>query len=437
MHNLPIAKSILEFSYEEEELQDCSPQHPQDVDEDNEVEAVNGHHGQEPAAMAAVVAYEGGSEAINSLDECSPPLQNFKTNCILKVNGCTQKQVTSGSSAHPIKKVGFIDDILKTSRIISEGTETDGKFKGLSERGNSSGCGGQGGFAGPAPDDGRSKEPVLPASNVVHHQQQSEAAGVLAGNSQQPLLCNALQTAEACLEDRTPSHTSVPMEGSTSTSPVSKRKTFPQAVYFKADCLRQLELAVKEFLSMSCKEQGLGASLEALHDLVTGCAASALAASQNVLCKSEKTKITHQVILHWAGLTCHCGSDKAVESPASTSGAGETPKQPSFHTPPPTISCDSTSSYLDELQRFSRKRKRSKSRSRSRASDILPSPAKKPTTSTPGAPSVLPLPSPMGLMSPMKQTNSSITYTCLRPVTRVVSNLIPKLRVDKEARGDQ
>lgn len=436
MHNLPIAKSILEFSYEEEELQDCSPQHPQEVDEDNEAEA-NGHHGQEPAAMAAVVTYEGGSEAINSLDEYSPPLQNFKTNCILKVNGCTQKQVTSGSSAHPIKKVGFIDDILKTSRIISEGTVTDAKFKGLSERGNSSGFGGQGGFSSPAPDDGTSEEPVLPASNVVHHQQQSEAAAVITGNSQRPLSCNALQRAEACSEDRTPSHTSVPMEGSTSTSPVSKRKTFPQAVYFKADCLRQLELAVKEFLSLSCKEQGLGASVEALHDLVTGCAASALAASQNVLCKSEKTKITHQVILHWAGLTCHCGSDKAVESPASTSGAGETPKQPPFHTPPPTILYDSTGSYLDELQRFSRKRKRSKSRSRSRASDIQPSPAKKPTSSTPGTPSVLPLPSPMGLMSPLKQTNSSITYTCLRPVTRVVSNLIRKLTVDKGARGDQ
>lgn len=419
MHNLPIAKSILEFSYEEEELQDCSPQHPQEGDEDNEVEAVNGHHGQGPAA---VVAHEGGSEATNSLDECSPPLQNFRMNCILKVNGCMQKQVTSGSSAHPIKKVGFIDDILKTSRIIREEAEIDGKFKGVSERGNSSSRG---------PEDGRSKEPVLPTSNVVQHQQESEAAGVIAANNKRPLLCNALGRAEACLVNRTPSHASVPMEGSTSTSPVSKRKTFLQAVYFKADCLHQLELVVKEFLSTSCKEQGLGASVEALHDLVTGCAASALAASQNVLCKSEKTKITHQVILHWAGLTCHCGSDKAVESPASSSGGGQTPKQLSFHTPPPAISYDSTSSYL---QRWTRKRKRSRSRSRSQASDILPSPAKKPTTLTPGAPSVQPLLSPMGLMSPMKQTNSSMTYTCLRPVIRVVSNLIPKLKVDKEAR---
>jgi hypothetical protein len=196
-----------------------------------------------------------------------------------------------------------------------------------------------------------------------------------------------------------------------------------RAVRFKPDCFHQLESVVREFLDLSCKPDNWTSSVEVLHDLITGCASSALAASHNVLSKSEKTNITHQVILQWAGLTCHCGGDKAAESEFGAADMGGNLRQLALN----GSSIPSTEQAKPISQSSSRK---SKKRKKSRLSllDIQAPPSKRLSVSTPETSHAL----PVGLVSPMKQTDSKNSYTCLRAVIRAVKSMVNDLSSSKE-----
>lgn len=418
MHDLPIAKSILEDEYIEEEQQESDRKLG---DESTHIKAANGEHNSRSSEVSLSEAGEGGTEqAENGLIF----QHGSKSNCASDNNGDTRSSEDNGLTEVALKKDGFTEDMpttpnVRESQPIANGITRGalGCFPGEKSRVNPT--------AVPAETKGKS-----PHRNGSRSDQKSPAVetiverGLLSERSKLLSSFIDLATPEPSRQQGAPVNATLPVEDSTSVSPALRAKSLRQAVRFKPDCFHQLESVVREFLDLSCKADTSNSSVEVLHDLITGCASSALAASHDVLNKSEKTNITHQVILQWAGLTCHCGGDKAAESDFGATDIGGGLRQLALNGSQ-TLSTEQATPISQASSRKSKKRKKS----RLSLSDSQAPPAKKLSISAPESSHAL----PVGLVSPMKQTNSKRSYTCLRPVIRAVKNMVDDLSSSKES----
>ena len=418
MHNVPIAQSILEAEYIDEEQKESDRKQ---ADEAIHVEAANGEQHSRSADMSLSDAGEDGTEQV----ENGILLQHgSKSNSASNDNGDAQMFEVNGLTEFARKKDGFTEDMpttpnVRQSHSIANGITRGalGCFPGVNSSVNPA--------AVPAQTKGKS-----PDRNGSRSQQKSPVVGTIVERSspseKSKLLSSFidLTTPKPSRQQGAPVHAAVSVEDSTSVSLALRAKCSRQAVRFKPDCFNQLESAVREFLDLSCKAETQSSSVEVLHDLITGCASSALAASHNVLNKSEKTNITHQVILQWAGLTCHCGGDKAAESESgdATEISGSL-RQLGFNGSP-ILSTEQATPNRQASSKKSRKRKKS----RLSLLDSQSPPAKRLSISAPETSHA----QPVGLVSPMKQTNSK-SYTCLRPVIRAVKNMVNDLSSNKES----
>lgn len=418
MQNLPIAKSILEDEYVQEEQQGSDRKQG---DETTHAEVANGEHHSRSTEASLLESDAGGIEQV----ENGFMLQHgSKSNCASNDNVDAQRLEVNGLTDVSNKKDGFTEEMPTTPNARGIQLKANGIAGGTLEF-----------FPG---EISTVNPAVLPAGtkckapdrNGSRSQQKSPAIETnverdLSGEKVK-LLSSFIDliTPEPSRKQGAPVHAAQPVEDSTPVCPALRAKGLPQAVRFKPDCFHQLESVVREFLDLSCKADISNSSVEVLHDLITGCASSALAASHNVLNKSEKTNITHQVILQWAGLTCHCGGDKTAESEVGAMEMGGSSRQLAFS----SSQILSTEQMTPISQASSRK---SKKRKKSRLSllDSQAPPAKRLSISAPETSHAL----PAGLVSPMKQTNSKKSYTCLRPVIRAVKNMVDDFSSSKES----
>lgn len=409
MQDLPIAKSIVEDEYIVEDQQDRQESDQKQGYKMTDVEAANGERHSTEVFLSETG--EGGSEQV---ENGFLPRRDSKSNCASSDKGDSQTFGVNGLTE------AILEEDVFTEKMIPNVRESQPLANGIA-RGALGYCPGEHSPVDAAPVSARTKfkHPVSPDRNGGRSPRKSPAVEttvertLLSEKSRLLSSFRASITPDASLRQGAPVH---PVEGE-----VSKAKCLRQAVHFKPDCFLQLQSVVREFLDLSCKTETLNSSVEVLHDLITGCASSALAASQNVLNKSEKTNITHQVILQWAGLTCHCGGGKAVELDFSASGMDGSPRQLSLNGSP-------TPSATPTGQASSRKSKKRK-KSRLSFSDFQAPPAKRSSSSA----SETSL--PVGLVSPMKQTNSTKGYTCLRPVMRAVKTMVDDLSSSKESKS--
>lgn len=414
MHHLPIAKSIVEDEYIVEDQQDHLESDQKQGDETIHVEAANGEHHSTEVLLAE--AGEGGSEQV---ENGFVPRQDSKKTSGLNDNRNSQTLGFNGLTEAVLKKDVFTEKMpitpnLHESQPLANGTVrgAPGFFPGENSLVD----------AAPVSAMAKCKHPVSPDRNggiSQHKSLTAETTVARALPSEKSKLLSSFRgsfTPEASLRQDAAVHA---VEGE-----ASRMKCLRQAVRFKPDCFRQLESVVREFLDLSCKTETSHSSVEVLHDLITGCASSALAASQNVLNKSEKTNITHQVILQWAGLTCHCGGGCPVELDFAATGTDVSPRQFSLNGSP-TLSRKQSTPTGQASSRKTKKRKKS----RLSFSDFQAPPAKRPSIS------ISETSLPVGLISPMKQTNSTKSYTCLRPVIRAVKTLVDDLSSSKESKS--
>lgn len=397
MHNLPIAKSLVEDDYIVEDQQDHQESDQKQSDETIRAEAANGED--HSTAVLSPKTGGGGSEQV---ENGFVPRQDSKSN-------------SASSDSPELGSVLKNDVFTEKMPVTSNVRESQALSNGIA-RGALGFCPRENSLLDAVPVSVMTncKHPVSPDRNgdrSLHRSPVVETTVEKTLPSEKSRLLSSLRgsiTPEARLRVDGPVHD---VDGE-----VSKVKSLRQAVRFKPECFRQLERVVREFLDVSCKTETSNSSVEVLHDLITGCASSALAASQNVLNKSEKTNITHQVILQWAGLTCHCGGGRPVDLNFGATGMDGSPRQLSFIVSP-TLSTKQTTPTGQASSGKVKKRKKS----RLSFSDFQSPPAKRPSISA----SETSL--PVGVVSPMKQINSSKSYTCLRPVTRAIKTMVDEL----------
>lgn len=403
MQNLPISKSIVEDEYIVQDQQDRQESDQKQDDETADVEAANGEHHDTEVLLSE--AGEGGSQEV---ENGFVPRQDSQSNCALNDKRDSQAVGVNGSTEAVLKKDAFTEKTPMISNVPESRPLANGTARGA--------LGfypGENSLVDAAPVSAMTKSKNLsPDRNGSRSPQKSPAIETTVEKSKLLSSFRDSVTPEASMREGISVHA---VEGE-----ISRVKGLRQAVCFKPDCFRQLESVVREFLDISCETETSKSSVEVLHDRITGCASSALATSQNVLNKSEKTNITHQVILQWAGLTCHCGGGRPMELDFGATGMDGSPRQLSLNGSPTQLTKQATPTG-QASSRKSNKRKKS----RLSFSEFQAPPAKRPSISASEASP------PVGLVSPMKQTNSTKSYTCLRPVIRAVKAMVDDLSSSK------
>lgn len=409
MQNVPIAQSILDFDF------------PSDEDElgDSKLPPFDDEC---PSGTAALGASEGGSKQPNCLNEQVRPMQDADSNAGIAVVGAAEETVHKSKAAAAVaciaEKVSFSDNTLHAVHSSPMGRLEGGR-----------------GYSNPAKKGVYNNAhvnsaeslnfcaPVASYANGVNHT--TTVDKTLGADDYVVPKLKMSQRPDARLQEGTPLHPIVPSQGATPDSPLLRRKIKQRSLRFKPECLDKLQSVVKVFMQDSCNKEGVGDSVEAVHDVVSGCALSALAASQRLLCSSERTKTTHQIILQWAELTCQCGGDKVAGGNITDRREGVSPNGL-------TTSYDEPSIANGVPAGNPTKRKRSKLR----ASKFPIPPAKRLAIMTGETRCARPAPSPLGLVSPLKQTNKREAYICLCPISRVITDPLPKLRLDTASREE-
>jgi hypothetical protein len=204
-------------------------------------------------------------------------------------------------------------------------------------------------------------------------------------------------------------------------SPLQRSKQKQQALCVKPECLEQLETVVKNFLEMSIKKEGLVSSAEALHDLVSSCVATLMAASQKVLSSFHRSKTAQQVIFQWAELTCQCQGNK-TGGKGPENGQGVDSRQAPMNGKM-RYSTECTSVVVSDAVHVSWKNKRKRSSISGNPSSLK----RRAVMSCAEASRPVPAPSLSELVSPLKQTDKHEAFICLGPLTRAITDLTPGL----------
>jgi hypothetical protein len=204
-------------------------------------------------------------------------------------------------------------------------------------------------------------------------------------------------------------------------SPLQRSKQKQQALCVKPECLEQLETVVKNFLEMSIKKEGSVSSAEALHDLVSSCVATLMAASQKVLSSFHRSKTAQQVIFQWAELTCQCrGNKTGGQGPENGQGVDSRQAPMNGKT---RCSTECTAVVVSDGVHVSWKKKRKRSSISGNPSSLK----RRAVMSCAEASHPVPAPSLLELVSPLKQTDKHKAFICLGPVTRAITDLMPGL----------
>lgn len=396
MHNLPIAKSIVDDDYTVEDEKDQEDSDKKQSDDIISVEAGNGERQSTEAEL--VEPSEDGSEQVSRQDLKNSLASNGKDSEALGLNDLTEASFKKDVVTEEMPVTPNFHEIQPSANgIVRAATHLENSLVDVSLASEKTKCKH---LVSSERNGGKSQKKSPTAETTPERCLLSENGGRLSS-------FRGSITPEASLRQVDP------VEGE-----VSRMKPLRQSVRFKPDCFRQLESVVREYLDLSCKAETSDFSLEVLHDLITGCASSALAASQSVLSKSEKTNITRQVILQWAGLTCHCGGGRPVELDIAAPGMDGSPRQ---------LSSNGSPKQATPTGQTSSRRSKKRKTSRLSFSDFPAPPAKRPSISVPETPL------PVGLISPMKHSNSTKSYTCLRPVIRAVKCMVDCLSSSRDS----